>query len=121
MASISGSGSAMTVLFGGPVDVAPVEFVSAADRARLLAAVLAGIPLGAWDRRIIAWLAGWDAETVLTVASLISRARAAGAPIKTSDSSEAYETTGRQSCDQSGPLLPGSTSPRHPGVPTNSP
>ena len=48
------------------------------ERAEILAAVLAGVELGAWDRRIAGWLAGWDAATVLTVASWIARARAAG-------------------------------------------
>jgi len=42
--------------------------------------VLAGIELGAWDRRILEWMAGWDASTVLTVASWIARSRAAGTP-----------------------------------------
>jgi hypothetical protein len=85
VARISGAGSATMVFPGDPVEVAPVGFVSAADRGQLLAGVLAGVRLGAWDRRIIAWLAGWDAETVLTVASLISRARAAGLAAGTSD------------------------------------
>jgi hypothetical protein len=39
---------------------------------------LDGVELGAYDRRIIEWLAGWDIATVGTVASLIYRARAAG-------------------------------------------
>jgi hypothetical protein len=62
----------------GPVGVAPAGFVPAGEQAEILAAVLAGIELGAWDRRIVGWLAGWDASTVLTVASWIARARAAG-------------------------------------------
>jgi len=44
----------------------------------MLAEVLAGIELGAWDRRILEWMAGWDACTVLTAASWIARSRAAG-------------------------------------------
>jgi len=48
--------------------------------AEILAGVLAGIELGAWDRRILQWMAGWDACTVLTVASWIARSRAAGTP-----------------------------------------
>jgi hypothetical protein len=63
----------------GPVEVAPAGFVPEAERAGILAAALAGIELGAWDRRILEWLAGWDACTVLTVASWIARAREAGA------------------------------------------
>lgn len=49
-----------------------------AEQAQILADVLAGIELGTWDRQIVQWLAGLDACTVLTVASLIARARAAG-------------------------------------------
>jgi len=63
---------------GGPVEVAPAGFVPAGEQAEILAAALAGIELGAWDRRIVGWLAGWDASTVLTVASWIARSRAAG-------------------------------------------
>ena len=63
---------------GGPVDAPPRGFMPLAEQARILAGVLAGIELGAWDRQIVQWLAGWDTCTVLTVASLIARARAAG-------------------------------------------
>ena len=68
----------MTGLPGGPVDTPPRGFVPQAEQARILAGVLAGIELGAWDRQIVQWLANWDTCTVLTVASLIARARAAG-------------------------------------------
>jgi len=63
----------------GPVEVPPLGFVPRAEQAEILAGVLAGIELGAWDRRILEWMAGWDACTVLTVASWIARSRAAGA------------------------------------------
>ncbi len=63
---------------GGPVEVAPRGFVPEAEQAEILAAALAGVELGAWDRRIVGWLAGWDACTVLTIASWIARSRAAG-------------------------------------------
>ena len=56
----------------------PAGFVPRGEQAEILAAVLAGIELGAWDQRILSWLAGWDASTVLTVASWIARSRAAG-------------------------------------------
>ena len=62
----------------GPVEAPPRGFMPAAEQARILAGVLAGIELGTWDRQIVQWLAGWDTCTVLTVASLIARARAAG-------------------------------------------
>jgi hypothetical protein len=62
----------------GPVEVPPAGFVPGAVHAQILAGELAGIELGAWDLRILGWLAGWDASTVLTVASWIARARAAG-------------------------------------------
>ncbi len=64
----------------GPVETPPGGFVPQAERAEILAGVLAGIELGAWDRRILEWMAGWDASTVLTVASWIARSRVAGTP-----------------------------------------
>ncbi|HUY50124.1 MAG TPA: hypothetical protein VMV92_31205 [Streptosporangiaceae bacterium] len=63
---------------GGPVEVPPPGFVPGGEQAEILAAALAGVELGVWDRRILGWLAGWDASTVLTVASWIVRSRAAG-------------------------------------------
>jgi len=48
-----------------------------ADRVTALSEPLAGIDLGAYDRRILAWLAGWDVPTVGGVVSLLHRARAA--------------------------------------------
>ena len=68
----------MAGLPGGPVQAPPRGFMPAAEQAQILADVLAGIELGAWDRQIVQWLAGWDTCTVLTVASLIARTRAAG-------------------------------------------
>ncbi len=62
----------------GPAEVAPAGFVPGAVQAEILADALAGIELGAWDQRVLSWLAGLDASTVLTVASWIARSRAAG-------------------------------------------
>jgi hypothetical protein len=67
----------MAGLPGGPVQAPPRGFMPQAEQAQILADVLAGIELGAWDRQIVQWLANWDTSTVLTVASLIARARAA--------------------------------------------
>jgi hypothetical protein len=61
----------------GPVEAAPRGFVPEGERAEILADALGGIELGAWDRRIAEWLAGWDASTVLTIASWIARSRIA--------------------------------------------
>lgn len=60
----------------GPVQVAPVGFVATGELERILAEVLVGVELGDWDQRMVRWMAGWDAATVLTIASWISRARA---------------------------------------------
>ena len=62
----------------GPVHAAPGGFFPRAILERVLENVLSGIELGAHDRRILAWMAGWDASTVLTVASWVTRARAEG-------------------------------------------
>ena len=43
-------------------------------RAALLAA-LDGVELGAYDQRLLTWLAGWDVPTAATVISLLWRAR----------------------------------------------
>jgi hypothetical protein len=61
----------------GPVEAPPRGFVPAAGLAEILAGALAGVELGAWDRRVAAWLAGLDAPTVLTIASWVARSRAA--------------------------------------------
>ncbi len=62
----------------GPLESAPGGFVPMAERAVILAGVLAGIELGAWDRRVACWLAGLDTATALTIASWIERSRVRG-------------------------------------------
>jgi hypothetical protein len=62
----------------GPVEEAPEGFFSRSVLERVLEDALAGVGLGAYDRKIAAWMAGWDASTVLTVASWVTRARAEG-------------------------------------------
>ena len=59
-----------------PIQTAPRGYLPATGRAQILASALAGLELGAWDRRILHWLAGRDTSTVLTIASWITRTRA---------------------------------------------
>jgi hypothetical protein len=59
-----------------PIQTTPRGCLPATGRAQILAGALAGLELGAWDRRILHWLAGWDTSTALTIASWITRARA---------------------------------------------
>lgn len=56
---------------------APGESPRRAATAALLAA-LDGVELGAYDRTILAWLAGWEPSTVATVCSWLKRVREAG-------------------------------------------
>ena len=65
-------------VLAGPLESDPGGFVPEAERSVVLAGVLDGIGLGAWDRRVAGWLAGLDTSTLLTVASWIARSRAAG-------------------------------------------
>ena len=80
-----------------PLDVAPVAIrppynqrrpvfplldaraleVMRADYLAALTEPLAGIELGTYDRRIVAWLAGWDVPTIGAIASLLHRTRTA--------------------------------------------
>ena len=63
----------------GPLESAPGGFVPEAERSVILAGVLGGVGLGAWDRRVACWLAGLDTATTLTIASWIERSRVRGA------------------------------------------
>ena len=63
---------------GGPLESAPGGFVPVEERSAVLAGVLDGVELGAWDRRVAGWLAGLDTSTALTIASWVARSRAAG-------------------------------------------
>lgn len=60
------------------------------DYLAAVTAPLAGLPLGAHDRRTVAWLARWDIPTVGAVASLLHRTRAAE-PLTISAESELGE------------------------------
>jgi hypothetical protein len=63
-----------------PLESDPGGFVPQEERAAILDGVLDGVELGAWDRRVATWLTGLDTSTLVTVASWIARARAAGRP-----------------------------------------
>jgi hypothetical protein len=63
----------------GPLEADPGGFLPAEERSAILAGVLDGVELGAWDLRVVGWLCGLDTSTALTIASLIARSRAAGA------------------------------------------
>jgi hypothetical protein len=78
MAARSWKSTVLSRVLGGPVEVASPGFVPAVEQARILVEVLSGVELGAWDQRMVVWLAGWDAATVLTIASWIVRARGMG-------------------------------------------
>jgi hypothetical protein len=65
----------------GPVDKPPSGHRDQAERLAVLRNVLVGVPLGAYDERVLEWLAASDWPTVATVASLSTRTRqAAGQP-----------------------------------------
>jgi hypothetical protein len=64
----------------GPLESDPGGFALQEERAVLLAGVLDGVELGAWDRRVARWLTELDTSTLVTVASWIARSRAAGRP-----------------------------------------
>jgi hypothetical protein len=66
------------VVPAGPLEADPGGFLPEAERSAILACVLGGVELGAWDRRVAGWLAGLDTSTMLTVASWIARSREAG-------------------------------------------
>ena len=62
----------------GPLESDPGGFLPPEERLALLAGVLDGVELGAWDRRVAGWLAELDTSTLVTVGSWIARARTAG-------------------------------------------
>ena len=45
------------------------------------ACTAAGVELGAFDHRILLWLAGWEPQTCAVIAGLIGRAHQASAPL----------------------------------------
>jgi hypothetical protein len=67
-----------------PLEASPtgIGHLSEADHRTLLLEAMVGthaaVQLGGQDQRIIDWLAGWDNDVVVTVASLLRRAFLAG-------------------------------------------
>jgi hypothetical protein len=63
----------------GLVEVAPyLGYCPPEVRQEAFDAVLEGVEMGAYDRRIITWLAQWDDTTCRTIASLLWRCRLEG-------------------------------------------
>lgn len=56
----------------------------AAPNARMITSACdaAGVLLGAFDRRIVAWLAGWEPQTCAVIAGMIGRAAAQLTPVQ---------------------------------------
>ena len=62
----------------GPLESDPGGFLPGEERSAVLAGVLDGVELGAWDRRVARWLTELDTSALVTIASWIARSRAAG-------------------------------------------
>jgi hypothetical protein len=74
-----GVGPPHTYVLAGPVEAAPYEgYCPPEVRQEAFSAVLDGVRTGAYDRRIVTWLAQWDDTTCRTIASLMWRCRLAG-------------------------------------------
>lgn len=75
----------------GPIDREPLDyptpgvFPSATEREGILRDTLhaAGVELGAYDKRIVDWLAGWEWSTLAVIASWVARAAASREPAPT--------------------------------------
>lgn len=52
----------------------PDTYEARNELALLEACAAAGVHLGAYDRRVLAWLAGWEPQTVAAIAGIILRA-----------------------------------------------
>jgi hypothetical protein len=62
----------------GPLEADPGGFWPREERVAVLAGVLEGVELGAWDRGFARWLTELDTSTLVTIASWIVRSREAG-------------------------------------------
>jgi hypothetical protein len=83
----------------GPYHQPPTEaFIGFAQRRTLLLAALGGVELGAWDARILDWLAHFcDTPTFLAVLGLLERARRAGAELARGQADQAPAEAARLS------------------------
>ncbi len=79
-AAIAATQELIRALEGGPFEREPfILFLEPGERRELLEATLAGVELGAYDRRILEWMVKTlDTATTLVIAGLIRRARDAG-------------------------------------------
>ena len=84
----------------GPIHADPGGYLPRPMLRSLLADALSRVELGAWDRKVLDWLAGWDASTVVPIVSLIVRARRAEA------TQVAGDLAGMTPRSTSGPRLP---------------
>lgn len=66
----------------GPVDAEPAGFYARDAQAAVLRETLtaAGVDLGAYDERIMNWLAGWDWSTVAVIIAWVARAASSREP-----------------------------------------
>ena len=62
-----------------PIEKQPIDAYRGAtftELRELLDQAVDGMDLGSYDRRILDWLKGFDQPTIVTIASIITRARA---------------------------------------------
>jgi hypothetical protein len=62
------------------LDIAPAEagpYPTFGQRCTTIRGSLRGVDMGAYDDRVVSWMAGWDDSTVRTLCSWIERARVA--------------------------------------------
>jgi hypothetical protein len=72
----------------GPLDKAPALFFPYDEKRALLAGAFAGVELGAWDNRVLDWLANADGDTVVAVVGMVRRAIADATERAWTDSAE---------------------------------
>lgn len=72
---------AATPIPAGPIESDPIGAYTGRDMSEvreLLATAVSGLPVGAYDTRILNWIKQADQPTIVTIASLLTRARGAG-------------------------------------------